>query len=82
MTPFRILREQVLNLVGRVVGSRHEMPTVFEAQVGSVGNVGEIKSLPIVYSAPVQIVDTSDPNFGKFKFMVGYSVVGGPDVLG
>lgn len=82
MISLTTLRQAALNLAGRLTGTRAEIPVHFEGQRQIVGKIGDIKSLPLRPTRPVQILDTSDPNFGQFKFMAGFSSVGGPDPIG
>lgn len=37
--------------------------------------------LPKAVAQDVQILDPSDPNFGKFYFIPGFSRIGGPDIM-
>jgi hypothetical protein len=82
MTAIRQLREQLQDFIGRMIGTRHESPALFVSQIKSNGELGNIKSLPHKGSAPIQILDPEDENFGKFIFMAGFSSVGGPDPIG
>ena len=75
-------RKDALIMFGnRIAGmaDSSKMPTSTTKQAST--NQGNWTGLPAIATADVQVLDTSDPNFGKFYFIPGFSRIGGPDIM-
>lgn len=75
----QIVHKEVTEREGRKAVGRHpNAPALLTGQAGKVGQDAESRVMPECTAdlAPIMADD------GTFYFMVGYSVVGGPDPVG
>lgn len=66
----------------REVGSPYGLPRIIKDQAIVALTIGEMSTFPTISVPSPVITDPGDTNFGKFRFILGISRMGGPDVMG
>ena len=79
----RLYRDGLQGLAARGVGLDMKQPTDTLANQRSRGQQSDVYAMPVDGSQwqPLQILDTSDPNFGAFVFLPDYDMPEGPQVV-
>lgn len=78
-----LLRKANARQAGRAIGQDPNQPKSMAVSLKAQGHHSDILGLPEQPGgvAALQVTNPTDPDFGKFIFMAGYSVPGGGDVI-
>ena len=82
MREISLERKAIQDLVLSSIGISPTRNKAYSGQLASDIHTNEILKYPPRYIFPIQVMNPSSADYGKFYFMAGYSVAGGDDVLG
>lgn len=81
MDALRVTRKIGRLEASREMGSGYGLPKIIKDAPTVAMVLGELATLPTIPVVSPVITDPADMNFGKFRFIIGISRLGGPDVM-
>lgn len=79
----RLTRDSMQALAAAGIGLNTNQPTGSLSNQKVRGQQSDVYAMPVDASQwePLQVLDVTDPNFGKFLYLPDYSTPGGPDIV-